>query len=148
MNKAESFLNNPDKYLPPMITTKQILETYGALFQPIYIGTEDYFIEKKMKNTQSLWRFIITPSGPVAVSSVRKNSIWDIDFESEKDESFLPILDITMENCKDNDIQNLVTKIIREDDTYYLRMLPYDDERSSEILLSELDSKMENLDCR
>ena len=49
MNKAESFLNNPDKYLPPVITTEQILETYGALFQPIYIDTEDYFIEEKMK---------------------------------------------------------------------------------------------------
>jgi len=101
-----------------------------------------------MKNTQNLWRFIITPSGPVAVSSVRKNSIWDIDFESEKDKSFLPILDMTMENRKGNNIQNLVTKIIREDDIYYLRMLPYNDERSSEILLSELDRKMENLDYR
>jgi len=55
---------------------------------------------------------------------------------------------MTMENRKGNNIQNLVTKIIREDDIYYLRMLPYNDERSSEILLSELDRKMENLDYR
>ncbi len=140
MDKKDSILNNPERYV--LVRNKeQILQLYGDIFEECTIDILPFYIERVNSNTSSIFRFIITPSGVVAVASEDKEYIWGIDFDSEEGISLLEQLNVSCAQIKSSDIHDLIPTLETETQKYYLRIFPYNDQRASEVLVYELENK-------
>lgn len=139
MEKGNNSQKTPE--LSVLVHNKeQILSAYQGLFDTVYVGWP-FEIEKHFKNTHDLFRLIICPSGVVAISSKERNRIWNMNFESDEGKSLLEQSSMLLAEANPNDITDLIRELIIEDNTYYLRMLPYDDQKASDVLVYELDQK-------
>ena len=134
-------LENPEKYVQ-FANIGQLIEVYGELFTPIEEDYESVYIEKLNKHINKLFRFIAFYSGVVAVSSEHKNNIWEIDFNSEEGLKLLGILDNVITERESNDIKELVQELSTEEGKYFVRIFPFQDQRASQVLASELDDRL------
>lgn len=140
MDKKDNILSNPGKYV--LVSRKeQILESYGDLFEEFNIDVLPFYIEKLHENTIRSHRLVLTPSGVVALASEDKNYIWEMDFNTEEGIHLLEEANKLSAEIKSRDIHDLVPILNTEQQTYYLRLLPYNDQQASEVLIDALDQK-------
>ncbi len=67
---------------------EDILERYNELFVEENIDNTLYYIEIPTSDEPNVFRFIITPSGFVGVSSLDKERIWEVDLIMTKTRDF------------------------------------------------------------
>lgn len=134
-------LENPEKYVQ-FANIGQLLETYGELFTPIEEDYESIYIEKLNKHTNKLFRFIAFFNGVVAISSESKEDIWNMDLNSEEGLKLLGILDSVITERESNDIKELVQELSIDEEKYFVRIFPFQDQRASQVLASELDDRL------
>lgn len=140
-NTINDLLENPEKYVQ-FANIGQLLETYGELFTPIEEDYESIYIEKLNKHTNKLFRFIAFFNGVVAVSSEDKDRIWHTNFNSEEGLKLLGILDSVITERESNDIKELVQELSIDEEKYFVRIFPFQDQRASQVLASELDDRL------
>ena len=134
--------NTPDLEL---ITSKEdLFEKYNILFTKEVIDERDYYFEIPTQEKLDLYRVIVTPSGIVAVSSLKLEQIWEID--SQQNQKMLHDLDIVVERFSDTeDIRKLTREFRSGTETYFLRILPYNQVSISQVLRCILDERLERV---
>ncbi|MDY0097229.1 MAG: hypothetical protein RBS01_02655 [Candidatus Dojkabacteria bacterium] len=126
---------------------EDILERYNELFVEENLDNTTFYLEIPTSDEPDVFRFIITPSGVVGVASLDKEHIWEVDLNSDEDKRFLTRLDkIVGQNNSTDDIKNLVREFRSDNETYFLRILPYSQKRASEILKCILDERLGRLE--
>ncbi len=126
---------------------EDILERYNELFIEKNLDNTPYYLEIPTFDEPDVFRFIITPSGFVGVASLDRERIWEIDLNSEEDKRLLTRLDkMVEENSNTDDIKNLVKEFRSDNQTYFLRILPYSQKRASEVLKCILDERVSRLE--
>ena len=126
---------------------EDILDRYGELFEKEELDDSQYYLELHTSDESDVFRFIITPSGFVGVSSLDRERIWEIDINSDEDKRLLTKLDkIVGENSNTDDIKKLVREFRSDNETYFLRILPYSQKNTSEVLKCVLDCRLGRLE--
>ncbi len=126
---------------------EDILERYNKLFVEKNLDNTPYYLEIPTSDEPDVFRFIITPSGVVGVASLDKEHIWEVDLNSDEEKRFLTRLDkIVGQNNSTDDIKNLVREFRSDNQTYFLRILPYSQKRASEVLKCILDERLGRLE--
>ncbi|HNW23679.1 MAG TPA: hypothetical protein PKH06_02870 [Candidatus Dojkabacteria bacterium] len=131
-----------------LITSKEdILERYPGLFTEQYLDEQSYYLENGNPQKLGLFRFILFPTGIVAVSSFRNDYIWDIEQDKYKDMLFLTIHEIAKDKIESNttNIKDLVQELHFNTEEYFLRILPYSDRHSSDVTTSILDKRYDDI---
>lgn len=125
---------------------KEILNRYPGLFSRHTFNHEDSFYMEN-PNSIGLSRFMILPAGVVAVSSVKTNTIWNIENDDSNNHLLKTINTIVEEKIESGtkDIQDLFPVLHYETELYFLRILPYEDIHSSAVITSLLDIRYKNL---
>ncbi len=118
-----------------------ILERYPDVFFEKQIGEHSYYIEKPVEDKIATFRFIITPSGAVAVSSLKSEDIWSLNGEKEKDVPLLLEVDNIVSGTRSLDMHDLVKEMHFCSNTYFLRILPYSDKHTSNVIKCFLDRR-------
>ena len=140
MDRKDSILSNPGKYV--LVRDKeQILEAYYELFEELNIDILPFYIEKLGENTTRAHRLVITPSGVVAIASEDKHHIWEMDFETDEGKHLLGVANNLSSQVQSRDIHELIPVLRTDEQTYYLRLLPYYDQKSSEVMIDFLNMK-------
>jgi hypothetical protein len=91
---------------------------------------------------------MILPSGVVAVSSSKQDTIWDIE-NTDLNNQFLKAINSVVEEKIESgtkDIHDLVQELHYDTEIYYLRILPYDDIDLSNVITSLLDTRNRDLE--
>lgn len=114
---------------------------YQELFETVSVDDIQFDVEKLHKNTTRTHRLVISPSVVVAIASKDPDYIWNIDFNSEEGQSLLEQGSILSAGTQSFDIHDLVPVLETDSQTYYFRILPYNDQRSSAVLTAILDQK-------
>ncbi|PKN02745.1 hypothetical protein CVU76_01780 [Candidatus Dojkabacteria bacterium HGW-Dojkabacteria-1] len=140
MDKEDNILNNPNKFVL-VVGKEEILEAYSELFDVVNVDILPFYIEKLHDNTVRAHRLVITPSGIVAIASEDKDVIWEMNFETEEGIHLLEESNRLSAQTESRDIHDLIPVIETEQQTYYLRLLPYFDQRASAVLIDILDQK-------
>lgn len=119
-----------------------ILERYPDVFFEKQIGDHSYYIEKPLEEDKiATFRFFITPSGAVAVSSLKSEDIWSLTGEKEKDIPLLLEVDSIVSETRSLDMHDLVKEMHFCSNTYFLRILPYSDKHTSNVITCFLDKR-------
>jgi hypothetical protein len=126
---------------------EDILERYNELFVEKNLDNTPYYLEIPTSDEPDVFRFIITPSGVVGVASLDKEHIWEVDLNSDEEKRFLTRLNrIVGQNNNTDDIKSLVREFRSDNQTYFLRILPYSQKRASEVLKCVLDERLGRLE--
>lgn len=137
MNRVES-----DDFQKDLISKdSDILERYPNTFFEKEIGEHSYFIEKPLEDIPGSFRFFITPSGAVAVSSLIPEQIWSLTGEKDNDIPLLLEVDKVVSEIRSLDIHDLVQEMHFCSSTYFLRILPYSDKHTSNVIKCFLDRR-------
>jgi hypothetical protein len=132
-----------------LITCKEdILDRYPNLFTYYSLDKKrSLYIENPNPVKPGLFRFMILPAGVVAVSSLKKDSIWDIENYRFRVGLIDTIDDIVKEKNESGTkyIPNLVQELHYETEEYFLRILPYSDRHSSDVITCILDTRYEDI---
>jgi len=122
---------------------KDLLNRYPHLFTEHYLDEQSYYLENPNQQKLGLFRFMIFPAGILAVSSFRKDDIWDIETFRYRDMLLLTINEVLKDKVesKKTDIKDLVQELHFDSNEYFLRILPYSDRHSSEVITSILDQR-------
>ncbi len=132
-----------------LITRKQdILNRYPGLFyRDTFNHGDPFYMEKPNLHKSGVFRFIILPAGVVAVSSFKKETIWDIENNHSKNHFLETINTIVQEKIESGtkDIHDLVQELHYDTEIYFLRILPYDDIHTSGVITSLLDIRYKDL---
>lgn len=132
-----------------LITSKkEILNRYPGLFSRHTFNHEDsFYMENPNYQKLGLFRFMILPAGVVAVSSFKKDSIWDIENDDSKNHFLETINTIVEEQIESGtkNIHDLVQELHYDTEIYFLRILPYEDIHSSNVITSLLDIRYKDL---
>lgn len=118
-----------------------ILERYPNSFFEKQLGEHSYYIEKPLENVSGSFRFFITPSGAVAVSSLIPEEIWSLTGQRDNDIPLLLEVDNIVSETRSLDIHDLVKEMHFCSNTYFLRILPYSDKHTSNIIKCFLDRR-------
>jgi len=127
---------------------KDILNRYPGLFSRDTLNHEDsFYIENPNPQKLGLFRFMILPAGAVAVSSFKKDAIWDIENDDSKNHFLETINTIVEEQIESGtkDIHDLVQELHYDTEIYFLRILPYEDIHTSSVITSLLDTRYKDL---
>lgn len=126
---------------------EDILNRYPGLFNSFNLEDQTCYLENPNQQKIGLFRFMILPAGVVAVSSYRKDYIWDIEKYRDKDVLFTIISDLVNEKVESNttNIKDLVQELHFDYNEYFLRILPYSDNHSSSVITSILDQRYEDI---
>lgn len=118
-----------------------ILERYPGIFFEKMIGEHSYFIEKPVEDKIINFRFFITPSGSVLVSSLIPKDIWAFNGEGPNDIPLLFELDNVVNNIRSLHIHDLVQQLHFNTTSYLLKILPYSHLESTKEMTSFLDTR-------
>ena len=130
-----------------LIESKEdLLSTYKELFVKEIVDESEYHIEIPTSDEPDVFRFIITPSGFVGISSLDKERVWEIDVTQDEDKRLLTKLDkVVEENVDSHDLRNLVREFRSDNETYFIRILPYSERRATGVLRCVLDERLERV---
>lgn len=127
---------------------EDILNRYPGLFNSFKLEDQTCYLENPNLKKQGLFRFMLLPAGPVAVSSFRKDYIWDIEKYRDKDALFAIINDLVNEKVesKTTKIEDLVQELHFDYNEYFLRILPYSNNDSSTVITTILDQRYDDME--
>lgn len=122
---------------------QEILDRYKGLFFEKEFDEEPYYIEKGNPEKNSSFRFFLTPGGAVAVSSFVPSEIWSLTGERDTDQALLLQLNIVARENRSFAVEHLVKELHSYSKIYFLRILPYGDTLSFEVIKTLLDPRYE-----
>ena len=122
---------------------EQLLDEFGVLFSEEMIAKEPYYLEKPSEDALDIHRFIITPSGIVAVTTSQREEVWEIGTGKDDDEKILLELDQVI-NQAFVDIENLDVPTLLVQDRIYrelteAEMERYITEKRTKALVKEIN---------
>lgn len=124
-------------------STDELLKRYGDLFLETSIDGEFFYLAVCTRTDPEPFRIIITPSGVVAVTSINKLDVWDINPRGREDSRLFHKLDSVVSKSIDKtEIPDLIGNFEFENQRYFTRILPYSDPTSSELLIHLLNEKI------
>lgn len=143
-------MRETEKNESDLITSgEDILNRYPGLFTQHNLDDEIlYYLENPVTHIETQFRFMILPAGVVSVSSLKQEDIWNIENYKLKNFLILTINDIakSTNNLGTRDIKQLVKDLHFDTDEYFLRVLPYSDKHSSEVIKTILDRRYKGID--
>ena len=126
---------------------REFLKEYGNLFVEEEVDGEKYHMEIPTEKNPNPYRIVVVPSGIVGVSSFEPLKIWELDAQEEESKIMLVKLNsIVQENINSDDIRKLVKEFRSGNQTYFTRILPYSQQRSTDVLRCILDEKLKKLE--
>lgn len=132
-----------------LITCKEdILNKYPELFTKHDLDSkESFYIENPNPQKLGLFRFMILPAGVVAISSLKKDTAWDIENCQSNGDFLNELNNLVGEKIESGtrDMHHLVQELHYGREEYFLRILPYSDKQSSNVITSILDQRYEDL---
>lgn len=120
---------------------QEILDRYNGLFFEKEFDEEPYYIEKAEPETNPSFRFFLTPGGVVAVSSFEPRDIWSLTGEKDTEQALLLQLNIITKENRSFAVEDLVKELHSYSKIYFLRILPYGDKQSYEVIKRVLDPR-------
>lgn len=124
-----------------------ILERYGEIFEREVIDEKEYFLEKDFNlEDVDIFRFFLTPSGIIAISSYthipeEKRDVWELNTEQPTVKDFLRFLNVFVEERSSFNDMRYLQGAIPYAKGYSYRIYRYNNEYDSEILKEFLDQR-------
>jgi hypothetical protein len=128
-------------------SNEDILERYGEIFETEIIDGKEYYLERDfLLEDVDIFRFFLTPSGLIAISSSThipedRKDVWELDTDLPTIKDFLRFLDVFVEERASLKERKLLQGAIPYANGYSYRIYIYDNKRDSEIMKSVLDER-------
>jgi hypothetical protein len=122
---------------------ESILNQYSDLFEEYDIKNAPLYLEKETTLQTGLHRIVLTEISPFVISSKDKKNIWDLNLNNTDD--LMIILEaerFAFDRRNSSDIRYQMKNIFSQGKEYNIRILPYNDSHSSEVLNYLLKRKM------